>query len=68
MTFAQQAEVAMSNQINARRRRFLGTAVVSVGAMESVLSGLARAQIEETSQVATSANTAAFGTRTTLRS
>lgn len=49
----------MSNQINTRRRRFLGTAVVSVGAMESVLSGLANAQVEKSSQPAASANTAA---------
>src|SRR5579864_9333734 len=56
----------MSNQINTRRRRFLGTAVVSVGAMESVLSGIVDAQIEKSSQSAASANTAAsnssFGT------
>ena len=49
----------MSNQINTRRRRFLGTAVVSVGAMESVLSGLANAQVEKSSQPAASAHTAA---------
>ena len=48
----------MSNQIKARRRRFLGTAVVSVGAMESVLSGLVNAQVEKTSQPAASADTA----------
>ena len=48
----------MSNQINTRRRRFLGTAMVSVGAMESVVSGLAHAQGEETSHPAESANTA----------
>jgi len=56
----------MSNQINTRRRRFLGTAVVSVGAMESVLSGLVNAQVEKSSQPAASANTTAsnssFGT------
>ncbi|MGF6781925.1 alpha/beta fold hydrolase [Paraburkholderia sp. GAS334] len=56
----------MSNQINTRRRRFLGTAVVSVGAMESVLSGIVDAQVEKSSQSAASANTAAsnssFGT------
>src|SRR5580700_6907598 len=49
----------MSNQINTRRRRFLGTAVVSVGAMESVLSGLVNAQVETSSQSAASANAAA---------
>ncbi|MEM5383421.1 alpha/beta hydrolase [Paraburkholderia phymatum] len=48
----------MSNQINTRRRRFLGTAVVSVGAMESVFSGLANAQVEESSQPAASADNA----------
>lgn len=52
----------MSNQINARRRRFLGTAVVSVGAMEAVLSGLADAQTGATSPVIASANTALPGT------
>jgi pimeloyl-ACP methyl ester carboxylesterase len=52
-------EVLMSNQINTRRRRFLGTAVVSVGAMESVLSGLVNAQVEKSSQSAASANAAA---------
>ena len=56
----------MSNQINTRRRRFLGTAVVSVGAMESVLSGLVNAQAQKSSQPAGSENTAAsnssFGT------
>jgi pimeloyl-ACP methyl ester carboxylesterase len=34
----------MSNPINTRRRRFLGTAAVSVGAMETVMSALAHAQ------------------------
>ncbi|MGF6754093.1 alpha/beta fold hydrolase [Paraburkholderia sp. GAS42] len=34
----------MSNEMNTRRRRFLGNAAVSVGAMELVLSGLAHAQ------------------------
>jgi pimeloyl-ACP methyl ester carboxylesterase len=48
----------MSNQINTRRRRFLGTAVISVGAMESVLSGLTHAQVEEVRHPAESANTA----------
>lgn len=48
----------MSNPINTRRRRFLGTAIVSVGAMESVLSGLVNAQVEKTSQPAASAETA----------
>ncbi|MFM0100683.1 alpha/beta hydrolase [Paraburkholderia nemoris] len=34
----------MSNEINSRRRRFLRTAAVSVGAMELSLSGLAHSQ------------------------
>jgi pimeloyl-ACP methyl ester carboxylesterase len=49
----------MSNQINTRRRRFLGTAVVSVGTMESVLSGLVNAQVQQSSASAVSANTVA---------
>lgn len=52
----------MSNQINARRRHFLGTAVVSVGAMESVLSGVAHAQVRVPSQPAASVNTATSNT------
>jgi len=34
----------MSNLINKRRRHFLGTAAVSMGAMETVMGGLAHAQ------------------------
>jgi len=34
----------MSDQINPRRRRFLGTAAISIGAAELALTGLARAQ------------------------
>jgi pimeloyl-ACP methyl ester carboxylesterase len=37
-------EVLMSNSINKRRRHFLGTAAVSIGAMEAVMGGLAQAQ------------------------
>lgn len=47
----------MSNQINTHRRRFLGTAVVGVGAMESVLSGLANAQVEKSGAPTASTNT-----------
>ncbi|MGF6598527.1 putative dienelactone hydrolase [Paraburkholderia sp. GAS448] len=36
--------VQVSNEMNIRRRRFLRTAAVSVGAMELSLSGLAHAQ------------------------
>ncbi|CAL8476885.1 Alpha/beta hydrolase (plasmid) [Caballeronia sp. S22] len=39
----------MSNQTNTRRRRFLSTAIVSVGAMDSVLSGLVNAQAPKSS-------------------
>src|ERR1700682_1993819 len=47
----------MSNPINIRRRRFLGTAAVSVGAMEMVLSGVARAQSGHADVPAAGANT-----------
>ncbi|QCP53248.1 alpha/beta hydrolase [Trinickia violacea] len=40
----------MSNEINNRRRRFFGAAVVSVGAMESLLSGLVHAQSAQASE------------------
>lgn len=36
--------VLVSNEINPRRRRLLGTIAVSVGVMEPVLNGMARAQ------------------------
>lgn len=58
----------MSNEIDTRRRRFLGTAVVSVGAMESVLSGLANAQVEKSSRAAFGASSAASsGSFATIR-
>lgn len=49
----------MSNQINSRRRRFVGTAAVSVGALDLVLSGLAHAQSRQASVPAAGANAAA---------
>ncbi|MBV8627370.1 MAG: alpha/beta hydrolase [Paraburkholderia sp.] len=48
----------MSNPINTRRRRFLGTAAVSVGAMEMVVSGLAYAQSAQAGAPAAGANAA----------
>ncbi|MGF6776794.1 alpha/beta fold hydrolase [Paraburkholderia sp. GAS334] len=47
----------MSNPINIRRRRFLGTAAVSVGAMEMVLCGVAHAQSGHAEVPAADANT-----------
>lgn len=49
----------MSDQINNRRRRFLGTAAASVGAMEMILSGLANAQTDQSSTPVTGENAAA---------
>lgn len=48
----------MSSPINARRRRFLGAAAVSVGAMEMVKSGLAHAQSVQAGAPAAGANAA----------
>ncbi|WP_168788390.1 alpha/beta fold hydrolase [Paraburkholderia aromaticivorans] len=48
----------MSNEINARRRRILGAAAVSAGAMELGLSGLARAQSGQSGGPALSRNPA----------
>ncbi|HEX7912952.1 MAG TPA: alpha/beta hydrolase [Paraburkholderia sp.] len=48
----------MSDQINNRRRRFLGTAAASVGAMEMILSGLANAQTDQSSTPVTGENAA----------
>lgn len=55
----------MSDTINARRRRFFGTAAVSLGAAELALSGLARAQSVINSSVPVTAakpSSASFGT------
>ncbi|MGO4812328.1 alpha/beta fold hydrolase [Cupriavidus sp. 2MCAB6] len=49
----------MSNRINTGRRRFVGTAAVSAGAMELVLSGLAHAQSSQASGPAAGANASA---------
>lgn len=46
----------MSNQVNNRRRRFLGTAAASVGAMEMILSGLAHAQSDQSGTPVAGAN------------
>jgi len=48
----------MSNEINNRRRRFFGAAVVSVGAMEAILSGLVHAQSAEAGELPASASVA----------
>jgi pimeloyl-ACP methyl ester carboxylesterase len=50
----------MSNEIDTRRRRFLGTAAVTVGAMELVLSGLARAQSSEPAATVGTVSNATF--------
>jgi len=49
----------MSDQINARRRYLLGTAVAGIGALELTLSGLARAQSSAASQSASALTGAA---------
>jgi len=55
----------MSDAINSRRRRFLGTAAASLGAAELALSGLARAQSvtqQAASLTAAKPSNASFGT------
>lgn len=51
----------MSDQINARRRHFLGTASVGIGALGLGLAGLAHAQSTSGSHSASSSSNASFG-------
>ncbi|HEY3598998.1 MAG TPA: alpha/beta hydrolase [Paraburkholderia sp.] len=51
----------MPDQINARRRRFLGTAIAGVSAMELGLSGLARAQSNQSGRDASGTKAAKPG-------
>ncbi|WP_133650279.1 alpha/beta hydrolase [Paraburkholderia flava] len=51
----------MSDQINARRRHFLGTASVGIGALGLGLAGLAHAQSASGSHGVSSASNASFG-------
>lgn len=51
----------MSDQINARRRHFLGTASVGIGALGLGLAGLAHAQSASGSHSVSSASNASFG-------
>jgi pimeloyl-ACP methyl ester carboxylesterase len=46
--FVQEEEIAMSEQVNTRRRRLLGTTVAGISLMELGLSGLAHAQTSGT--------------------
>jgi pimeloyl-ACP methyl ester carboxylesterase len=57
----------MSNEIDTRRRRFLGKAAVTVGAMELVLSGLAHAHASEANDPAGTFGAASNATFTGIK-